>query len=74
MNELTLRSAWGHARTWTQSRLTRKGPRAYADTHDVAVSLLGGAPPSRVLDLGAGRGERSATRAARGPARTAGAR
>lgn len=59
MNALSLTDAFTHARAWTQSRLTRKGPRAYADTHDVAVSLLGGAPPCRALDLAAGRGELS---------------
>lgn len=40
-------------------KLTRKGPRAYADTHAVARTLLA-APPCRVVDLAAGRGELSA--------------
>lgn len=52
-------SALERARAWARTKLTKKGPRAYADTHDVAASLLGGAPPSKVLDLGAGRGELS---------------
>lgn len=39
-----------------RARLTRRGPRAYADTHDVAMSLLS-SPPCRVVDLAAGRGE-----------------
>jgi SAM-dependent methyltransferase len=44
---------------WLKARIAHGGPRAYADTHDVALDLLGGAPPSRVVDLGAGRGELS---------------
>jgi SAM-dependent methyltransferase len=43
-----------------RARLTRGGTRAYADTHTVAISLLGDAPPCTILDLGAGRGELSA--------------
>ncbi len=53
-------SYFERARTFAETHLTRKGPRAYADTHDVALSLRGGAPPGRMLDLGAGRGELSA--------------
>ncbi|GAC1577720.1 MAG: hypothetical protein NVS3B20_09000 [Polyangiales bacterium] len=49
----TLLRAYG----WAETRLTRKGPRAYADTHEVALSLLGGAPPCRMVDLASGRGE-----------------
>lgn len=44
---------------WLQKKLTREGPRAYADTHEVALDLLSGASPCRVVDLGAGRGELS---------------
>lgn len=44
---------------WAEQRLTRSGPRAYADTHSVALDLIGGAPPCRVVDLGAGRGDLS---------------
>jgi SAM-dependent methyltransferase len=46
-------------RTWLERRVARGGPRAYADTHDVALELLAGAPPCRVVDLGAGRGNLS---------------
>ncbi|MBI2391856.1 MAG: methyltransferase domain-containing protein [Deltaproteobacteria bacterium] len=47
------------ARARFERWLTRGGPRAYADTHDVALDLLAGAPPCRFLDLGAGRGDLS---------------
>jgi SAM-dependent methyltransferase len=59
MTTNVLLDAFTEMRTWTNAQLTKKGPRAYADTHDVAVSLLGGAPPCKALDLGAGRGELS---------------
>jgi SAM-dependent methyltransferase len=59
-----------------RTRLTLRGPRAYADTHEVALSLLdaadrpaAGAVSSRkrrALDLGAGRGELSTHLARRG--------
>src|SRR5262249_48608603 len=58
--------SWAHAlersRAALRVRLTLRGPRAYADTHDVALTLLrAGRPPGqgRALDLGAGRGELS---------------
>lgn len=47
-------------RSFAHTHLTQRGPRAYADTHDVALSLLAGAPACRVIDVGAGRGELSA--------------
>lgn len=53
--ELTL----PRVRSWLEQRLTRSGPRAYADTHTVAMDFIGGAPPANVLDLGAGRGDLS---------------
>lgn len=59
MPSLASRAPLESARAWAKKRLTLEGPRAYADTHDVALALLGGAPPCRVLDLGAGRGELS---------------
>lgn len=59
MTALSLTNAFLDARTWARARLTKKGPRAYADTHDVAISLLAGAPPCHALDLAAGRGELS---------------
>jgi SAM-dependent methyltransferase len=56
-----------------RTRLTLRGPRAYADTHAVALSLLEegeergpSCAPRRALDLGAGRGELSTSLAARG--------
>jgi len=55
----TLPDAALRAREHLEQWLTRSGPRAYADTHDVALGLLGGAPPCQVLDLGAGRGDLS---------------
>jgi SAM-dependent methyltransferase len=54
--------------------LTRRGPRAYADTHEVALDLFTRAcpsPPARVLDLGAGRGELSRALASLGCSVTA---
>jgi SAM-dependent methyltransferase len=59
MTTLALHHVFETAQSWARERLTRKGPRAYADTHDVALSLLGGAPPCRVVDLGAGGGQLS---------------
>lgn len=58
--------AIARTRAWLEAHLTRSGPRAYADTHRVALDLLGGAPPCRLVDLGAGRGELSRALAARG--------
>lgn len=54
------------AKEWLEQRLTRSGPRAYADTHSVALDLIAGAPPCRVVDLGAGRGNLSEALVARG--------
>lgn len=59
-------SAFAKTRALARSRLTLRGPRAYADTHDVALSLLAGAPPCKVIDLGAGRGELSSRLAKQG--------
>src|SRR5450432_98399 len=68
-------SSWAHAlergRAVLRARLTLRGPRAYADTHDVALGLLRAAEPHnrrdrRALDLGAGRGELSARLSALG--------
>ncbi|HEX9295938.1 MAG TPA: class I SAM-dependent methyltransferase [Polyangiaceae bacterium] len=62
--------AFEHGRAALQARLTLRGPRAYGDTHDIALALLGaGATECRsgkALDLGAGRGELSARLAAVG--------
>jgi SAM-dependent methyltransferase len=44
---------------WLRAKFSVQGPRAYGDTHDVALSLIAGAPPCRVVDLGAGRGNLS---------------
>lgn len=49
-------SAFSHASRWVEDKLRLDGPRAYADTHDVALRLLG-ASRGPALDLGAGRGE-----------------
>jgi SAM-dependent methyltransferase len=57
---------FSRVRSWVEQLLTRSGPRAYADTHTVAMELIAGAPPCRVLDLGAGRGDLSARLVARG--------
>jgi SAM-dependent methyltransferase len=54
------------ALAWARARRARPSPRAYADTHDVALALLGGAPPCRMLDLGAGAGPLSSRLAAMG--------
>src|SRR5258708_17855493 len=67
--------SWAHAlersRAALRTRLTLRGPRAYADTHDVALGLLCAGQRHRgrglsALDLGAGRGELSARLAALG--------
>jgi SAM-dependent methyltransferase len=58
--------SFARAVAWVEQRLTRSGPRAYADTHTVALDLIAGAPPCRVLDLAAGRGELSERLVARG--------
>ena len=55
----SLPEAFGPPLDWLKDRLSTAGPRAYADTHDVALSLMAGAPPCRVIDLGAGRGNLS---------------
>jgi SAM-dependent methyltransferase len=77
MNAFSMSGAFERSRTALRTRLTLRGPRAYADTHEVALSLLDAAerPASgdhpartrkRVLDLGAGRGELSTSLVARG--------
>jgi SAM-dependent methyltransferase len=85
MDAFSMNGAWGRGRAALRARLTLRGPRAYADTHDVALSLLEREPdrPRRALrderegvrrcalDLGAGRGELSTNLAARGYAVTA---
>ncbi len=71
---MLLPAAWidalEHGRAALQTRLTLRGPRAYADTHDVALALLDEVAKERAtgkaLDLGAGRGELSARLAALG--------
>ena len=60
MSTFVLRSPFAAAQEFARTHLTLRGPRAYADTHDVALSLLAGAPGCRVIDIGAGRGELSA--------------
>jgi SAM-dependent methyltransferase len=69
MNDFSWASALERGRGALRTRLTLRGPRAYADTHDVALSLLLSrstpGPTTRTsnpnaLDLGAGRGELSA--------------
>ncbi|MBK8170302.1 MAG: class I SAM-dependent methyltransferase [Sandaracinaceae bacterium] len=40
-----------------RERFFKDAPRAYADTHSVALSLFESAPPCRVLDIAAGRGD-----------------
>jgi len=78
MQTFSMSGAFGRGRAALQTRLTLRGPRAYADTHAVALSLLEGGEqrsahdlPRRALDLGAGRGELSTSLAARGYAVTA---
>jgi SAM-dependent methyltransferase len=85
MQIFSMNGVWERGRTALRARLTLRGPRAYADTHKVALSLLeregndlpspfanskGGTQPC-ALDLGAGRGELSTRLAARGYAVTA---
>jgi SAM-dependent methyltransferase len=65
MQILSWPDAFEHSRAALRARLTLQGPRAYADTHDVALRLLRagerlGTRRRRALDLGAGRGELSA--------------
>lgn len=60
MPPFVLRSPFESVQKLARSHLTLRGPRAYADTHDVALSLLAGAPSCQVIDVGAGRGELSA--------------
>jgi 2-polyprenyl-3-methyl-5-hydroxy-6-metoxy-1,4-benzoquinol methylase len=71
MEAFSWANALERSRAVLRTRLTLRGPRAYADTHDVALALLrGGAPrgncEKRALDLGAGRGELSARMSALG--------
>jgi SAM-dependent methyltransferase len=73
MEAFSINGVFGRGRAALRTRLTLRGPRAYADTHAVALSLLakGEARASdgtsrRALDLGAGRGELSTSLAARG--------
>jgi SAM-dependent methyltransferase len=71
MEAFSWANAWERSRAVLRTRLTLQGPRAYADTHDVALSLLRASKPSReidrqALDLGAGRGELSARMSALG--------
>jgi SAM-dependent methyltransferase len=85
MQTFQTNGAWERGRAALRARLTLRGPRAYADTHDVALSLLegggaatpstfsggeSGAPPC-ALDLGAGRGELSTSLVSRGYSVTA---
>src|SRR5262245_60062333 len=73
METFSMSGVFARGRTALRSRLTLRGPRAYADTHAVALSLLAQgneASPAgtlrRALDLGAGRGELSTSLAIRG--------
>jgi SAM-dependent methyltransferase len=73
MQTFSMSGAFERGRAALRSRLTLRGPRAYADTHAVALSLLarGNEHAStdgarRALDLGAGRGELSTSLLARG--------
>jgi SAM-dependent methyltransferase len=65
MNDFSWASTLGRGRAALRSRLTLRGPRAYANTHEVALSLLPSvkrtpsAAVPKALDLGAGRGELS---------------
>jgi len=77
MEAFSISGAFDRGRAALRTRLTLRGPRAYADTHTVALSLLEGnertakGASRRALDLGAGRGELSTHLAARGYAVTA---
>ncbi len=78
METFSINGVLGRGRAALRTRLTLRGPRAYADTHAVALSLLEQGSdddarlrPRRALDLGAGRGELSTSLAARGYAVTA---
>lgn len=68
MSPLNWSEALARGQAALRARLTLEGPRAYGDTHDVALALLADGQRcragARVLDLGAGRGELS-TRLAR---------
>jgi len=73
MDTFSMSGVFGRGRAALRSRLTLRGPRAYADTHAVALSLLAQGndgpwtgTPRRALDLGAGRGELSTSLAIRG--------
>src|SRR6266851_3802374 len=71
MNDFSWASALERSRAALRTRLTLRGPRAYADTHDVALGLLCAGQRHRgrglsALDLGAGRGDLSARLAALG--------
>ena len=78
MNVFSMSGAFERGRAALRTRLTLRGPRAYADTHAVALSLLDAVDGPRTdtlvkngtrrraLDLGAGRGELSTSLAARG--------
>lgn len=73
MEAFSMSGAFARGHAALRARLTLRGPRAYADTHQVALSLLeyDGArsplgEPRRALDLGAGRGELSTHLLARG--------
>jgi SAM-dependent methyltransferase len=78
METFSISDACTRGRAALRARLTLRGPRAYANTHEVALSLLPrgevrehGGGPRRALDLGAGRGELSTSLEARGYAVTA---
>jgi SAM-dependent methyltransferase len=68
MEAFSWANALERSRAALRTRLTLRGPRAYADTHDVALALVRARVPShnRALDLGAGRGELSARMSALG--------
>jgi SAM-dependent methyltransferase len=72
MEAFSMNGAFARGRAALRTRLTLRGPRAYADTHQVALSLLGSdhgrssRGKGRALDLGAGRGELSTHLSARG--------
>jgi SAM-dependent methyltransferase len=73
MDAFSIGGAFQRGRAELRTRLTLRGPRAYADTHAVALSLLEQGDECwpadasrRALDLGAGRGELSTSLAARG--------